>query len=47
MIIMAAPSYILNYEQLRQSWFWNYGLMILCIVAGLQCNKVLPKILRK
>ena len=47
MVIMALPGYMLSYEQIHQSWFWSYGLMIACIVAGIQCNKRLPKLLRK
>jgi len=46
MVIMALPSYLLSYEQIHQSWFWTYGLMIVCIVVGIQCNKRLPKFLR-
>lgn len=43
MIVMALPSYFLTQEQILKSWFWNYGLTILCILIGLQCNKIVPK----
>jgi carotenoid cleavage dioxygenase len=47
LIVMAIPSYVLTQEQIDSSWFWNYGLSILCIVVGLRCNKTLPQWLRK
>ncbi len=47
LIIMALPSYFLRYDQVHNSWFWSYGLMVLCIAIGLQCNKHLPPLLRK
>jgi len=47
MIVMALPSYFLSYEVIHESWFWSYGLMILCILVGVQCNRRLPKLLRK
>jgi hypothetical protein len=47
MLVMALPSYCLTFEQIHTSWFWNYGLMILCIGVGMGCNKRLPKFLRK
>lgn len=47
MVVMALPSYFLTYEQLRDSWFWSWGLMIVCIVVGVRCNKRLPKMLHK
>lgn len=47
MIIMAIPSYFLTQKQILNSWFWNYGLTILCIVVGIQCNKIIPKLLSK
>ena len=47
MVIMALPAFFLSYEQIHQSWFWNYGIMIVCIVIGMQCNRRLPKLLGK
>lgn len=47
MIIMALPSYFLTYDQIHASWFWNYGLMIVCIMIGIRCNKTLPPLLSK
>ncbi len=47
MIIMALPGYLLSYEQIHQSWFWNYGMMIICIIIGIQCNRRIPKLLGK
>jgi hypothetical protein len=47
LIIMSLPSYFLSYEQIHASWFWNYGLLILCIVIGMRCNKHIPKLMRK
>lgn len=47
MIIMAIPSYILTEEAIQASWFFNYGLSIICIVLGLRCNKWIPAYLRR
>lgn len=47
MIIMALPSYFLAQDQLSSSWFWNYGLSIICIVIGLECNKIIPALFKK
>ncbi len=34
MIVMAIPSYILAQNEIQNSWFYNYGLNILCILIG-------------
>jgi len=46
MIIMALPSYFLTQEAIQGSWFFNYGLSILCIVIGVRCNKKIPDYIR-
>ncbi len=47
MIIMALPSYLFTEEAVRSSWFYNYGLSVLCILIGLRCNKWVPIYLRR
>lgn len=47
MIIMAIPSYVLTQEQILSSWFWRYGLTIICIFVGIRCNEWIPKLLGK
>ncbi|HSX03591.1 MAG TPA: hypothetical protein VLG76_02555 [Rhabdochlamydiaceae bacterium] len=47
MIIMALPSYFLTQDQVNASWFWNYGITMICIVIGLECNKIIPAIFKK
>lgn len=42
MIVMALPSYFLTQSQINSSWFWNYGLSIICIVIGMKANKTVP-----
>lgn len=42
MTIMALPSYFMPQAQLLDSWFWNYGLTILCIVVALWLTKKIP-----
>lgn len=46
MIVMALPNFFLTHEQITQSWFWNYGLSIFCIIIGMECNKLIPKLYR-
>ncbi len=47
MIIMALPGYFLTFEEIHASWFWRFGLMFLCLFAGIECNRLIPKIMRK
>ncbi len=47
MIIMALPGYFLTFEQIHSSWFWRFGLMTLCILGGIECNRLVPKLMRK
>lgn len=44
MTISALPGYFLTMDQITSSWFWSYGLSILCVVIGFRCNKKIPKI---
>ena len=47
MIIMALPSYLFSQSYIQDSFFYNYGLSVLCIVLGIRCNKTLPKWIKK
>ncbi|MGE0383066.1 MAG: hypothetical protein AB7O90_19730 [Hyphomicrobium sp.] len=45
LIIMALPSYFLTQQQIAHSWFLGYGLSLICIIIGLQCNRFVPKLM--
>lgn len=47
MIIMALPSLFFSQIELSSSWFWNYGLTTICIIVGLECNKIIPAMFKK
>lgn len=47
MVVMALPGYILDFEAIHASWFWRYGLMFLCVLIGIECNRMIPKLMRK
>lgn len=42
MTAMAIPSYVIPQDQLLDSWFWNYGFGVLCIVIALRLTKKIP-----
>jgi carotenoid cleavage dioxygenase len=47
MIIMAIPSFLFTYEQIRKAWEWNYGLMIVCVAIGMKCNSFVRRRFKK
>lgn len=47
MVVMALPGYFLTFEEIHSSWFWRFGLMTLCLLAGIECNRLVPKLMRK
>ena len=47
MTISALPVYFLTQGEISASWFWSYGLNILCIVIGFKSNKSIPKLFKK
>jgi carotenoid cleavage dioxygenase-like enzyme len=42
MTLMALPSWFIPQAQLLDSWFWNYGVSIICIVLALSITKKIP-----
>jgi signal transduction histidine kinase len=42
MITLALPSYFLSQAEIQSHWFYNYGLSVLCVFIGIQCNHLIP-----
>lgn len=43
MTVMALPRFFLTSDQISSSWFLDYGFSILCVLIGIQCNKIIPR----